>query len=500
MGVGVSVGGGVLVEVGVGVGVFDGDGVGEGVNVLVGVAVAVNVGLGVRVAAEISSASRCGPNWVSETARTIQTMTITAKMTRRVFMGFLWLRPCRRVIGRRTGSIIAGFVNFGKNRLLIFSPAAGRQGTAISVPCSLLWGFGCQAQSFLAVVDSHVQVRYNEIVERSQDPADLWGSLHRGRGTVEPKEIQDFAQTVVNNVERVIVGKREAIEFLMVALLCEGHVLIEDVPGTGKTMLARAVAASLGLSFKRLQCTPDLLPNDITGVSVFNQRSGEFEFKPGPAFVHVLLTDEINRATPRTQSALLESMGEGQVTVDGFTHPLNRPFLVLATQNPIEYEGTFPLPEAQLDRFLLKLSVGYPSLEDESQILLNLQRDHPISTIGQVVEGDRLLDLQREVWEVHVDDTVRDYIVRLIHATRDHPDLALGASPRGSLALFKTAQALAALRGRDFVLPDDVKLLAVPTLVHRLIVRPESALRGYTAARILGDLLQATPLDIGSLE
>ena len=317
---------------------------------------------------------------------------------------------------------------------------------------------------------------------------------------MEPKEIQLFVQTVADNVERVIVGKREAIELVMVALLCEGHVLIEDVPGTGKTMLARAVAASLGLSFKRLQCTPDLLPNDITGVSVFNQRSGEFEFKPGPAFVNVLLADEINRATPRTQSALLESMGEGQVTVDGITHPLNRPFLVLATQNPIEYEGTFPLPEAQLDRFLLKLCVGYPSQDDENQILLNLQRDHPITAIGQVVEGDRLLDLQRKAWEVHVDDTVRNYIVRLIHATREHADLALGASPRGSLALFKTAQALAALRGRDFVLPDDVKLLAVPALVHRLIVRPESSLRGYTAERILGELLQATPLDIGSLE
>jgi MoxR-like ATPase len=286
----------------------------------------------------------------------------------------------------------------------------------------------------------------------------------------------------------------------MVALLCEGHVLIEDVPGTGKTMLARAVATSLGLSFKRLQCTPDLLPNDITGVSIFNQKTGEFEFRPGPAFVHVLLTDEINRATPRTQSALLESMGEGQVTVDGVTHPLSRPFLVLATQNPIEYEGTFPLPEAQLDRFLLKLSVGYPSLKDEGQILLNLQREHPITQIEQAVEGVRLLDLQRLVWEVHVDDTVRDYIVRLVHATRNHADLALGASPRGSLALFKTAQALAILRGRDYVIPDDVKTLAVPALVHRLIVRPESTLRGYTAERVLNDLLRATPLDIGELE
>src|SRR5512139_1710154 len=233
---------------------------------------------------------------------------------------------------------------------------------------------------------------------------------------MRPEEVQHFAQTVIDNVERVIVGKRPAVELLLVALLCEGHVLIEDVPGTGKTMLARAVAASLGLSFKRLQCTPDLLPNDITGVSVFNQRSGEFEFRPGPAFVHVLLADEVNRATPRTQSALLESMGEGQVTVDGVTHLLQRPFLVLATQNPIEYEGTFPLPEAQLDRFLLKLSVGYPSPEDEGQILLNLQREHPIASIGQVVDGSRLLDLKKEVWEVHVDDTVRDYVVRLIQA------------------------------------------------------------------------------------
>ena len=317
---------------------------------------------------------------------------------------------------------------------------------------------------------------------------------------MNPRQVQKFAQTVMDNVEQVIVGKRGAIELVMVALLCEGHVLIEDVPGTGKTMLARAVATSLGLSFKRLQCTPDLLPNDITGVSVFDQRSGEFEFRPGPAFVHVLLADEINRATPRTQSALLEAMGEGQVSVDGTTHALNRPFLVLATQNPIEYEGTFPLPEAQLDRFLLKLSVGYPAPEDEGQILLNLQREHPIHAIQQVVDGADLLELQRQVWEVHVDDTVRDYIVRLIHATRDHADLVLGASPRGSLALFKTAQALAALRGRDFVLPDDVKVLAGPALAHRLIVRPESALKGYSDQRVVDDLLRSTPLDIGELD
>jgi len=313
------------------------------------------------------------------------------------------------------------------------------------------------------------------------------------------EEIVAFAKTVVGNVERVIVGKRAAIELMMVALLCEGHVLIEDVPGVGKTMLARAIAISLGCAFKRLQCTPDLLPNDVIGVSTFNQKTGEFEFRPGPVFVNVLLADEINRATPRTQSALLECMGEGQVSVDGVTHTLLRPFLVLATQNPIEYEGTFPLPEAQLDRFLLRLSVGYPSVDDEGQMLLNLQRQHPIEMLKQVVDGSRLSALQRQVWEVHVDNTVRDYVVRLVHATRELADLALGSSPRGSLALFKAAQALAALRGRNYVLPDDVKFLVRPTLAHRLIVRPESALRGRTVDQVLDDLLERVPLDLGGL-
>jgi MoxR-like ATPase len=304
---------------------------------------------------------------------------------------------------------------------------------------------------------------------------------------------------VIDNVERVIVGKREVIELLLVALLCEGHVLIEDVPGVGKTMLARAMAISLGGQFKRLQCTPDLLPNDVTGVSVYNQKSGEFEFRPGPVFVNILLADEINRATPRTQSALLEAMQEQQVTVDGVTRPLPRPFLVLATQNPVEYEGTFPLPEAQLDRFLMRLEVGYPSPEDEKFLLTHLGREHPITQIGAVVDGAAILDLQKECWDVYVDETLRDYIIRLITATRSHPDLALGASPRASLALFKTAQALAALRGRDHVLPDDVKYLVPPTLTHRLIVKPEAELRGRTASAIVRDLLTEVPLHLGEL-
>lgn len=314
------------------------------------------------------------------------------------------------------------------------------------------------------------------------------------------KDVEAFARSVIENVERVIVGKREAIELVMVALFCEGHVLIEDVPGVGKTMLARSMAISLGCSFKRLQCTPDLLPNDVTGVSVFNQKTGEFEFRPGPAFVNILLADEINRATPRTQSALLESMGEYQISVDGVTRPLPRPFLVLATQNPIEYEGTFPLPEAQLDRFLMRIGVGYPSLEEEEQILINLRRIHPIEKIGQVVDAEELLALQSDVWDVTVDETVLNYVVRLVRATRDHRDLLLGASPRGSLGLYKASQALAAIRGRDFVLPDEVKLLAPSVLGHRLIVRPESALRGRNAQTMLENLLEEVKLDIGELD
>jgi MoxR-like ATPase len=265
-------------------------------------------------------------------------------------------------------------------------------------------------------------------------------------------------------------------------------------------MMARALAISLGVSFKRLQSTPDLLPNDVTGVSVFDQQSREFVFIPGPAFTNILLADEINRATPRTQSALLEAMGERQVTVDGVTRQLDRPFFVIATQNPIEYEGTFPLPEAQLDRFFMKLSLGYLDPESESQMLLNLGRAHPIESLEQVVDGNIIPELSRTLWDVHVDDTVRDYIVRIVNATREHNDILLGASPRGSYALYRGSQAYATLQGRQYVLPDDVKQIAEPVLSHRCIVHPESALRGINAGNIVRRILNETPLEIGTVD
>jgi MoxR-like ATPase len=313
-------------------------------------------------------------------------------------------------------------------------------------------------------------------------------------------EIQDFLAPVIQNIEKVIIGKRSTIELLLVAMICEGHVLLEDVPGVGKTMLARSLAVSLGGQFKRLQCTPDLLPNDVLGVSIFNQKTSEFEFRSGPVFVNVLLVDEVNRATPRTQSSLLEAMQEQQVTVDGTTYNLPRPFLVIATQNPIEYEGTFPLPEAQLDRFLMRLTVGYPSVEDERALLLHLRREHPVNSIHPVVNAADLIALQHQVWEIHVDDTLQDYIVRLVTSTRGHPDLALGASPRASLALFKSAQALAAVRGRDHVLPDDIQYLVPAVITHRLLISPEAELRGRTPQGILQDLLTKVPLSLGQLE
>lgn len=309
-------------------------------------------------------------------------------------------------------------------------------------------------------------------------------------------DLATFVEIIKKNISKVIVGKDETIERLLVALLCDGHVLIEDVPGVGKTMLARSLAISLGGQFKRLQCTPDLLPNDVTGVSVYNQAAGDFEFRPGPVFVNILLADEINRATPRTQSALLESMQETQVTIDGITYPLPRPFMVLATQNPVEYEGTFPLPEAQLDRFMLKIDMGYPTHAEEKEILNRLRRQHPIESLESIVEPEDVQALKSGIWDVHVDETVIDYIIRLVDATRSHHDILLGGSPRATLALFKAAQALAAIHNRDHVLPDDVKRLAIPVLSHRLMLRPESELRGNTSEDLIKRIIDNTPLNL----
>jgi MoxR-like ATPase len=302
-------------------------------------------------------------------------------------------------------------------------------------------------------------------------------------------EVPPVAKKIITNVEKVVVGKRPEIVLALVACFCEGHVLLEDVPGVAKTMLARAIAASIGCSFKRVQCTPDLLPNDITGASIFNPKTTEFEFRPGPLFAQIFLADEINRTTPRTQAALLEAMAEQRVTVDGQTYPLKSPFLVIATQNPVDHEGTFPLPEAQLDRFLVRLSLGYPGVEEEGKMLDMLKKEHPINRLSAVVSAEDVISCQQAVREVYVDPKVRDYIVEIIRATREHEDLALGGSPRASIALYRASQAMAAIRGHDYVLPDDVKRMAPPVLGHRLIVRPESRLRKVTAPDVVAEIL-----------
>ncbi len=311
-------------------------------------------------------------------------------------------------------------------------------------------------------------------------------------------DVNQTAKRIIANVEKVIVGKRQQVILALVAWFSEGHILLEDVPGVAKTMLARALARSVGCLFKRIQCTPDLLPTDVTGASIFNQKTSEFQFRPGPIFAQLVLADEINRTTPRTQAALLEAMAEGRVTVDGTTHVLKPPFLVIATQNPIDHEGTFPLPEAQLDRFLMRFSLGYPSMSEELQMLDMLQHKHPVDEIEPVVSADELVACQKAVREVRVDDKIRQYLMQIVHDTREHEDLSLGGSPRASIAIFRTAQALAALRGRDFVLPDDVKRVAGPVLTHRVILKPESRLRRVTAEHVVEEVVAEIAVPIMS--
>lgn len=302
-------------------------------------------------------------------------------------------------------------------------------------------------------------------------------------------QVAELARRVIGNVEQAIVGKRKQLVLSMVAWLSGGHVLLEDVPGVAKTMLARALAKSLGCQFKRVQCTPDLLPSDVTGTSIFNQKTSEFEFRQGPVFTQILLADEINRATPRTQAALLEAMAEARVTVDGRTYPLTPPFLVIATQNPVDHEGTFPLPEAQLDRFLMRFTLGYPSIEEEMRMLDMLQFGHPVDTLGSVATAEQLVVAQNSIREVHVDPRVRQYLLQVVHQTRNSEYLALGGSPRATIALFRCGQAMAAIRGRTFVLPDDIKKIIGPVMNHRLILRPESRLRKWTTEKVLEEIL-----------
>ena len=305
---------------------------------------------------------------------------------------------------------------------------------------------------------------------------------------------REIAGRIVDNVKRVIIGKDLAIELGVIALMCRGHVLIEDVPGVGKTMLARSLARSAGCIFKRIQFTPDLLPTDVTGVSIYNQKTGDFEFREGPIISQLVLADEINRATPKTQSALLEAMEEGQVTVEGVTHILPDPFMVMATQNPIEYEGTFPLPESQLDRFLLMITLGYPSPAEERAIVEGQQLAHPIDSLEAVTNSDEIVELQQATRQVFVDDLLKEYIVAIIGSTRENPDITLGSSPRGSLALYRGSQALALIRGRDFALPDDIKELALPMISHRIIVSAAARMRGVHSRDVVAELVEQVPV------
>ncbi len=301
--------------------------------------------------------------------------------------------------------------------------------------------------------------------------------------------VNELSKRIIANVEKAIVGKRKQLILSVVSWLAGGHILLEDVPGVAKTMLARALARSVGCGFKRIQCTPDLLPTDVTGASVFNPKELTFEFRPGPIFTQILLADEINRATPRSQAALLEAMAEGRVSVDGVTHELKQPFLVIATQNPIDHEGTFPLPEAQLDRFLMKFSLGYPAIDEEMRMLELLQHEHPINSLQPVADAQQLLHAQARVREVYVDPKVQQYLLQIVHVSRKHPALALGASPRGSIALYRCSQAMAAVLGRDYVIPDDIKKLVFAVMGHRLILKPESRLRKINTDQVLEEIV-----------
>lgn len=311
-------------------------------------------------------------------------------------------------------------------------------------------------------------------------------------------DVQVVAEKVISNIEKVVLGKRKQISLAIAAYLAEGHILLEDVPGVAKTILARALSRSVGCVFKRIQCTPDLLPSDINGVSVYNQKTSEFEFRPGPIFSQTVLADEINRATPRTQAALLEAMAERRVTADGQTYNLKPPFLVIATQNPVDHEGTFPLPEAQLDRFLIKLSLGYPTIEEEALMLKRLQLGHPIDDVSPVVTAVDWQASQELVRKIHLDDQIRTYILEIVHATRDNENILLGGSPRASLALQRAAQSVAAMQGRAFVVPDDVKKLAASVLSHRVILKPESRLRKIKADDVIKDVMEDVPVPVSS--